>query len=144
MHNVFVQPEISCTSLPNKWLPATVKKTVAPAQICDIDFRLHKVNKCQSAISKPKTVKVSVKSQYTNLTEPSETIQKEFFEKLSRSKYRRGILSIHEKPTILSTWKTNLTISTRGWHLRMLCTSIFVRGQNLDQKFFYCCIASIW
>ena len=97
MHNVFVQPEISCTSLPNKWLPATVKKTVAPAQICDIDFRLHKVNKCQSAISKPKTVKVSVKSQYTNLTEPSETIQKEFFEKLSRSKYRRGILSIHEK-----------------------------------------------
>ena len=25
----------------------------------------------------------------------------------------------------------------------MLCTSIFVRGQNLDRKFFYCCIASI-
>ena len=31
----------------------------------------------------------------------------------------------------------------RGWHLRMLCTLIFVRGQNLDRKFFYCCIASI-
>ena len=40
MHEVFMQPEISCTSLPNKWLPATVKKSVAPAQICDIDFWL--------------------------------------------------------------------------------------------------------
>ena len=61
MHEVFMQPEISCTSLPNKWLPATVKKSVAPAQICDIDFRLHKVSRCQSTISKPKTVKLSAK-----------------------------------------------------------------------------------
>ena len=27
-------------------------------------------------------------------------------------------------------------VNTRGWHLHMLCTLIFVRGQNLDQKFF--------
>ena len=97
MHEVFMQPEISCTSLPNKWLPATVKKSVAPAQICDIDFRLHKVSRCQSTISKPKTVKLFAKSQLTSLTEPNEFIQKEFFEKLSHSKFKRGVLSIHEE-----------------------------------------------
>ena len=46
------------------------------------------------------------------------------------------------RPTIRRLKIRRLTIP-RGWHWRMLCTSIFVRGQNLDRKFFYCCIASI-
>jgi len=43
MHEVSVLSELSCTSLPNRWLPA-VKKTVSPSQVSDIDFRLHKVD----------------------------------------------------------------------------------------------------
>ena len=35
-----VTSELSCTSLPNAWLPATVKKTVSPAPLKDINFRL--------------------------------------------------------------------------------------------------------
>lgn len=97
MHEVSTASEISCTSLPNKWLPATVKKTVSPAQVRDIDFRLHKVDKCHSTISEPKRIKLSAKSQHPSLTEPSEAIKEEFFEKLSQLKYKPAVLSIHEK-----------------------------------------------
>ena len=94
MHEVSGLSEVSCTSLPNIWLPATVKKTVSPSQVSDIDFRLHKVNRCESVISQPKN---SAKSQFASLAEPNKVIQEEFFEKLSHSKYKQNILSIHEK-----------------------------------------------
>ena len=97
MHEVSTASEISCTSLPNKWLPATVKKTVSPAQVRNIDFRLHKVDKCKSTIPEPKRIKLSAKSQYPNLTELSEGDKEEFFEKLSQLKHKPVILSIHEK-----------------------------------------------
>jgi len=97
MYEVSVLSQVSCTSLPNRWLSATVKKTVSPSQVSDIDFRLHKVNRCESVISQPKRVKLSAKSQFASLAEPTEVIQEEFFEKLSCSKYKRSILSIHDK-----------------------------------------------
>lgn len=58
MHEISTLAEISCTSLSNKWLPATVKKTVSPSQLSEIDFQLFKIDKCQSAISQPKRVKL--------------------------------------------------------------------------------------
>lgn len=60
-------------------------------------IQLSKVDKCQSVIFEPKRVKLSAKSQHTSLNEPTEEIQEEFFEKLSHSKYKLAILSIHEK-----------------------------------------------
>ena len=82
MHEVSTTSEISCTSLPNKWLPATVKKTVSPAQVRNIDFQLHKVDKCKSTIPEPKRIKLSAKLQHPNLTEPSEASKEDFLKSL--------------------------------------------------------------
>jgi len=70
-----VLSEVSCTSLPNTWLAATVKKTVPPSQVSDFDFWLRKVNRCESVISQPKRVKLSAKSQLASLAEPTVVIQ---------------------------------------------------------------------
>ena len=96
MHEVSTASEISCTSLPNKWLQATVKKTVTPAPVQNIDFQLHKVDECKSTIPEPKTIKLSAKSQHPSLTELSEPSKEKFFEKLSQLKHKPVILSIHE------------------------------------------------
>ena len=77
MHEASMLSEISCTSLPIKWLPATVNRTVSPSQISDIDFRVRKLNKGESAIADPKRIKLSAKTQLTSFTEPSEDIQEE-------------------------------------------------------------------
>ena len=78
IHEASMLSEIPCTSLPNKWLPATVNKTVSPSQISDTDFRVRMLNKFESAIADPKRIKLSAKTQLTSLTEPSEDIQEEF------------------------------------------------------------------
>ena len=63
----------------NGYQQLAVKKTVSPAQLRNIDFRLHKVDKCKSTIPEPKRIKLSAKSQYPNLMEPSEGDKEEFF-----------------------------------------------------------------
>ena len=97
MHVVATTSELSCTSLPNALLPATVKKTVPPAPLKDINFRLNKVDKCKSTISKPKRVKLSSKLLNPSFHEPSELSKENFLEKLNHSKYKRAIFSVHEK-----------------------------------------------
>ena len=97
MHVVASTSELSCTSLPNAWLPATVKKTVSPAPLTDINFKLNKVDKCKSTISTPKKVKLSAKLPNPSFKEPPELSKENFLEKLSHSKHKRAIFSVHEK-----------------------------------------------
>jgi len=78
-----VASELSCTSLPNAWLPATVKKTVSPAPLKDINFRLNKVDQCSSTISKPKRVKLSAKHHNSSFKEPSEENKENFLRRLA-------------------------------------------------------------
>ena len=83
MHVVAATSELSCTSLPNTWLPASVKKTVSPAPLKDTNFRLKKVDQCKSMISKPKRVKLSAKLPNPSFNEPSELSKENFSEKLA-------------------------------------------------------------
>ena len=82
---------------PNIWLQATVKKTVSSSQISDIDFRVRKLNKYESAITNPKRIKLSVKSQLTSSTGPSKDIQEEFLRNPASQSTREVFLSVHEK-----------------------------------------------
>ena len=88
--------EVSCTSLPNKWLQPT--KTVSPVPMKFVDFRLSKVEKCKSIIEPPKPNKTSSKAiSKLNLRELTEDQQEDFYQKLSLLKHQPVVLAVHHK-----------------------------------------------
>ena len=68
---------------------------VHPVPACNLVFKTSKLNKCSSQMIMSKEVVHSVKIASTQLREPTEEEQEDFFLKLSQLDHKASILSIH-------------------------------------------------